>query len=304
MSDQFVQDVTTGLAMEGHVSQPFLLGQAREAAGLHIAALAAALKVPVKKLEALEAGRYDELPDLVFARALASSACRHLKVDSVPILQQIPAGVIPALGDSGMAINTPFKPVSGGTSANTVGWLSRPAVVAAVVFMVGAMLLAFLPDMPPLAESVANASVANALSGESSVPVHSTSGEGPAISATARVSLDVPAASTDVAVAPSPVLDSVSLSVTKQPEVVSEAVVSPQVLAIRATGESWVQVTDANSTVVIQRMLKAGDAVDFSAAPPYAVVVGRVDNAEVQVRGRAFDASPFARNGVARFEVK
>jgi hypothetical protein len=34
------------------------------------------------------------------------------------------------------------------------------------------------------------------------------------------------------------------------------------------------------------------------------VVVGRVDNAEVVVRGRAFDATSFARNGVARFEVK
>jgi hypothetical protein len=29
-----------------------------------------------------------------------------------------------------------------------------------------------------------------------------------------------------------------------------------------------------------------------------------VDNAEVVVRGRAFDATSFARNGVARFEVK
>ena len=67
-------------AAEG-ASRPVLLRAAREAAGLHIAALAAALKVPVRKLEALEAGRYGELPDLTFARALASSACRHLKVD-------------------------------------------------------------------------------------------------------------------------------------------------------------------------------------------------------------------------------
>jgi cytoskeleton protein RodZ len=63
-------------------------------------------------------------------------------------------------------------------------------------------------------------------------------------------------------------------------------------------------VTDGAGTVVIQRMLQTGDTVDFSASPPYAVVVGRVDNAEVRVRGRTFDATPFARNGVARFEVK
>ena len=50
-----------------------LLRQAREAAGIHIAALAVSLKVPVKKLEALEQDRFDLLPDAVFVRALASS---------------------------------------------------------------------------------------------------------------------------------------------------------------------------------------------------------------------------------------
>lgn len=303
MSDQSVQDVTTGLATEGHASRPVLLSQAREAAGLHIAALAAALKVPVKKLEALEAGRYDELPDLVFARALASSACRQLKVDPTPILQQIPAGVTPALGDSGMAINTPFKP-SGGMSANPVGWLSRPAVLAAMVLVMGALLLVFLPDMTPLAEPVVNAPVADASPSESSAP-----GEIAAVPATARESSEVPAASNDVALstalAPVSVAAAVPVPATTQPTaVVSDAVNTAQVLAIRATGESWVQVTDGTGTVVIQRMLQTGDTVDFSAAPPYAVVVGRVDNAEVRVRGRTFDATPFARNGVARFEVK
>ena len=41
--------------------RPVRLREARDAAGLHIAALAAALTVPVRKLEALEAGRYEEL---------------------------------------------------------------------------------------------------------------------------------------------------------------------------------------------------------------------------------------------------
>ena len=43
-----------------------LLREAREAAGLHIASLAVSLKVPVRKLELLEADRFDELPDAVF----------------------------------------------------------------------------------------------------------------------------------------------------------------------------------------------------------------------------------------------
>ncbi len=66
-----------------------LLRSAREASGLHIAALAVSMKVPVKKLEALEADRYEALPDAVFVRALASGVCRALKVDPEPILAKL-----------------------------------------------------------------------------------------------------------------------------------------------------------------------------------------------------------------------
>jgi cytoskeleton protein RodZ len=51
-------------------------------------------------------------------------------------------------------------------------------------------------------------------------------------------------------------------------------------------------------------MMKKGDVLDFSASPPYSVVLGRADAVSVQVRGQAFDVSPYARNSVARFQVK
>ena len=62
--------VASGLTAGG------LLREARQASGMHIAALAGALKVPVSKLEALEADNFRELPDTVFVRALASSGGR------------------------------------------------------------------------------------------------------------------------------------------------------------------------------------------------------------------------------------
>ena len=66
-----------------------ILRRAREATGLHIAALAVSLKVPVRKLEALEADRLEQLGDAVFVRALASSVCRSLKMDPAPVLELI-----------------------------------------------------------------------------------------------------------------------------------------------------------------------------------------------------------------------
>jgi cytoskeleton protein RodZ len=309
MNDPSVRDALPSVETEGLATRPVLLSQAREIAGLHITALAAALKVPVKKLEALEAGRYEELPDLVFARALASSACRHLKVDPAPILQQIPVGVIPQLGEMGTAINTPFKPTFGGSPANPVGWVSRPAVLASLALVGGALLLVFLPNMTPFSEPVANPPVADLLPRESPLPVSLAPDKGSLDSAAVLLQPQTPAGIEGTL---PPVLVPIPTTTTEQTtSQVSDATVSTsdildanKVLAIRATGESWIQVLDGTGTVLVQRMLNAGDVVDFTAAPPYAVVVGRVDNAQVQVHGRIFDAKPFSRNGVARFEVK
>ena len=309
MSDWSAQGATAPDTANSDAPRPVLLRQAREAAGLHIAALAAALKVPVKKLEALEAGRYDELPDMVFARALASSACRQLKVDPAPILEQIPAGVTPQLGDSGMAINTPFKAASGGAPANPVGWLSRPAVLAAIALMLGALVLVFLPDMATVSEPEASAPLGDAAPSPSIAPVFSEPVQG-ATPDTAPQEQPAEAGGTGVALAPALISGlptaspSVAAQTTPSATATAEAADASKLLMIRATGDSWVEVTNGTGVVVIQRMLKSGDVVDFSAAPPYTVVVGRVDNAEVVVRGRAFDATSFARNGVARFEVK
>lgn len=282
--------------MEETVSRPVLLRAARESAGLHIAALAAALKVPVRKLEALEAGRYDELPDLTFARALASSACRHLKVDPAPILEQIPQGVAPELGHSRHAINAPFKPASDPAPVSPLSWLSRPALLAAIALLLGALVIVFLPraQEPPAVEAGGDTvvtpvePVAAEEPGASAEPVEPAaalaSGMPGAVNLDAPVAEGAPAASAPVTAAPRASVGSL--------------------LSIAATGDSWIEVKNGTGSVVVQRMLKAGDAIDFSSSPPYTVVLGRAESAQVTVRGRPFDVTAIARNNVARFEVK
>ena len=55
-----VGDDNSGQGTAQEMTAGALLRAAREASGLHIAALAVAMKVPVKKLEALEADRRSE----------------------------------------------------------------------------------------------------------------------------------------------------------------------------------------------------------------------------------------------------
>lgn len=88
------------------------------------------------------------------------------------------------------------------------------------------------------------------------------------------------------------------------PEATANATPGAAVLSLRASGDSWIEVVDGTGKTQVQRMLRSGDVLDFSATPPYSVVVGRADAVAVTVRGQAFDVSPFARNSVARFQVK
>jgi cytoskeleton protein RodZ len=80
-----------------------------------VGALAASLKVPVQRIEALEADRHDLLPGPVFTRALASSVCRLLKLDSAAVLALLPKAaqhdlVVP--GD----LNQAFRSVGHGSA--------------------------------------------------------------------------------------------------------------------------------------------------------------------------------------------
>ena len=120
-----------------------LLREAREAAGIHIAALAVALKVPVRQIEALEQGAFERLPDPTFARALASSLCRQLRIDPKPILDRLPPARLskPRISDG---INEPFhRPGTSAAAAASRAALRPPVLVAAVLLLAALALLAW-----------------------------------------------------------------------------------------------------------------------------------------------------------------
>ena len=306
-----------------------LLRQAREASGMHIAALAVSLKVPVKKLEALEQDRFDLLPDAVFVRALASSVCRTLKLDASAVLERLPHTSAPKLTYQGAGINAPFRSPGEGPGPSIWTQVSKPAVLAGLVFLLGALVLIFLPavkhdgasakvdsDIPtsvgepvkPLPAAVAMMGAGLADGVKPAVPA--TQANEPFAAASAAIA---GAVHSPVSVMPPPAVP-LSISVPS-PSPTSPAsapvgmaaasqAVPSGIVTFLAKGESWVEVTDAKGVVVLRRTLTAGEVAGASGALPLAAVVGRADATQVQVRGRAFDLNAVARDNVARFEVK
>lgn len=314
-----------GLSMsevvESGVTAGGLLKEARQAAGMHIAALAVALKVPVSKLEALEADNYTVLPDTVFVRALASSVCRTLKIDPAPILSLLPQSQSPRLSVDSAGINAPVKGSAGKSSSSSSasfagsGSGSRSVVLVVLALLVGAVVLFFVPrhstpgdSSNPVPVAVPDALPANASEPAPAVvpptverPADASISASPAAASAASVPVSAapPAAAPP---APAAAGSGVSAGAVSAADGAADAPSGP--LVLRARGASWVQVRDANGALALQRNLAAGESVSVSAPTPLAVIVGRADATEVIVRGKPFDLTAVARENVARFEVK
>ena len=122
-----------------------LLRQARQAQGLHIAALAAAIKVVPRKLELLESDQYDKLPDATFTRALAQAVCRTLKVDAAPVLALLPPPNGHRLEQVSEGLNMPFHDRPGRFVPREWASVASPALWIAALLVMGAVLIYLLP---------------------------------------------------------------------------------------------------------------------------------------------------------------
>jgi cytoskeleton protein RodZ len=297
-----------------HKTAGDMLREAREAHGLHIEMVAAALKVPPQKLMALEADDIASLPDPVFARALASSVCRALRIDPAPVLAKLPStrhtplAVADRTLKSNIVSGTPRW--NGGRSS---GLPSRALLTVVVLLLIGAGALFWLPQsvfdqIGATVSRLTSRSEAEANPGSESPAVGSASG-GPAVVAE-NVPVQAMAPSAPSGEAPSASAANANASTAAAPAAVgvvppaAAAVSSSQQLVFVAREECWITVTEAGGKQLLRRSLQAGETVGLSGTLPLSVVVGRASAVDVQVRGKPYDMKPVTRGGgVARFEV-
>ncbi len=299
-----------------------LLKAAREREGLHIAALAVSMKVPVKKLEALEADRLDLLPDAVFVRALAASVCRTLKTDATPVLALLPASAPPRLNSDDRGINTPFDAPGQANNSSLRSLLFTPPALMVIALILAAVSVYFYPvtssdstvsdklqavthtltpePIPELAEPVQTSSQPVLTS-----PLSNTSGPGVASASSSPMMLSsIPQAPGNVSSAPIFAAPVVPIAEMLNPTTSASNTNQGNVLQFKAKGAAWVQVTDAKGLQLLSKTLQSGEIVGVAGTLPFTVVVGRVDLTSVELRGKPYDLSTIAQNNVARFEVK
>lgn len=282
------------------VSAGQMLKQARLDAGLHIAALAVALRVPVKRIEALENGQMDLLPDMVFIRALASSICQVLKIDALPILEKLPKAALPRLNRADISINTPIAAGSAGSRSLLSDIFSSPWLLGVAFLCISAAGVYFWPKASSLSAP------------ELVVPAKGISDTGVSQAKELLVVTENSLANTPYATA----MNNSEATSNNQPmaipliagnttPVASNMVLPPanSIVTFKASGESWVEVKNSAGSTVFKKLLNVGDNVGASGILPLTVIVGRADVTQVEVRGKPVDLASIAKSNVARFEV-
>jgi len=273
-----------------------LLRQARQAQGLHIAALAAAIKVVPRKLELLESDQFDQLPDATFTRALAQTVCRTLKVDAVPILALLPPLSGHRLEHVGEGLNTPFRerpgqlvPKEWASVASPVLWMA--GLIVALTIAVYAMPAEWL-------RFATSSTVTRPRPAVGAVTAPTAANQETTAAVAVPASVAPIAAESASAVAPSAVE-----ATADTPDAVTEAAASG-VLQFHASAPSWIEVTDARGQALISRVIEPGENVGLDGVVPMKIKIGNAKVTQVIFKGQPVELATYTRENVARFELK
>ena len=288
-----------------------MLRAARQAQGLDIGALAAAIKVPTTKLEALEAGRYHELLDITFTRALAQTVCRVLKIDAKPVLAALPGAPPDALGRVDGGLNTPFRERPGrGAPADWAPW-RHPVLWLVAVLLMSAAAFVLLPanvvrdagllgaDAPavPLMPPAAAASEAGVL--ELALPSAAGSAQTPGQALPPVDGASAPLSSLQA----SPLDGGQAAAMSAATTASVNSINGTDALDLRAVQSTWVQAVDGEGRTLMARTVPAGERIALTVTPPLRLRIGNVAGTELSFRGKLIDLRSTSRDNTANITL-
>lgn len=326
MTDSTPLNLVTPDAGGAHAGD--LLRRSREAQGLTLDQLANQIKVSSLKLEALEQGRYDALGDSNFARALAMTVCRTLRMDPTDVLAGLPAARLHALSGGKDPINAPFRDHGSVPALFDRGHrlslkaLLAPKWLAPLVFLGTAAIIYALPESIEWpswwggSETHVEAPLApmeeDAASPPSAMQVAADQAVSPAAPDAASVASVLPleAASTVAAASAASSAPSAVSATASPPSVMpvpaQGLAVTPEVAPVQIvlTDSSWIEVVDASGSKVFSRIARAGESLAIQGQAPFRLRIGNASAVQVSFKGQPVSLTGVTRNNTARVELK
>jgi len=295
-----------------------VLRQQREALGLGLNDVSAALKIKSNYLAALEAGRLDLLPGPTYAIGFLRAYADHLKLDGSEILRRFKSETTELDTKPDLAFPVPLgeRSIPGGgmllvalilalCGYGTWYYLStaersRPERVAEIPSaLVPHEQRAGWSAVPSAAEAANEAALATAAGPVSPAPAPAGSEPDPTgDSGAAAATTPPPQAASEVATGAAAGAISLPLAPRNEGLRAYGAVDEPVRIVIRATADSWIQIRDTDQSPLFTRVLKAGESYRVPDRPGVSMRTGNAGGLEITIDGKP--APPIGPNGAVR----
>lgn len=241
------------------------LRSAREAAGLSIDDVASRLHMPARVVQSLEAEDWSRLGAPVFVRGQVRSYSRLLGLTTAPIMDAL-----------------------------TVGQVEPARLVSRT----------HIPKAQWWAEQIGRRLVYIVLTLSLVIPVWVATRQHLAGTAEGVAALDAPVdpASATAAAEDGKTPRTVVASMAPVPAVQQPAAPAAEIV-LRTKGQTWLEVTATDGSMLDNTLLSAGVERRYAAAQVRRMTIGNASAVELEDRGRAIDPVAHARANVARFEV-
>lgn len=286
-----------------------ILRGGREARGLTVANVAQMLKLGVRQVEAMEAGRFDLLPGPAFVRGFLRNYARLLGLDAEPLVAAVDAGpasaarvelsplsnadgVMPVSGERRMS-STPVVLVAFGLLLVVLvgwyfDWFRTPGLPA------NELALPASPEIGPQNEPLFPPPSSAEDVGEPGLPAQV------AVEPVEPPTADAGAAPRDESAAAQPA----PIPATSAEPAVQASATGGSVIELRFAGESWFEIRDASGNVVATGTGSAGQVRSVRGTAPLALVIGNAAQVRVSHNGQAVDLVPHTRVSVARLTLQ
>lgn len=308
------------------------LAQARRANGLSLEGVAQQLKFSPRQIDALEAGRYDELPGWTMVRGMVRSYARLVLLDAGPLLDALNKSL--AAPDANRIVARYREPVpfSDASKRSNVVYVvfTIAALVAAALVLVqwredrpAPARMTFVPAAQAPQESSERTTVASASTSVNTRPVDAVAADSSAApGATDSARGVVPAAGAvgssaaqgepgsapDTALADAGTKPTQIAAASRSDDAAAPRIAPParskHSVALHFLKDAWVEVRDGDGAVLVSKLNTAGSDVRVEGDGPLSFVIGNAQFVRLTYDDRSVDLAPYIKVAVARFTLQ
>jgi cytoskeleton protein RodZ len=274
-----------GVGPAGNVGEE--LARARAALGFSVADVAQQLKFASRQIEALEQGRFAELPTGTFARGMVRAYARLLKLDAEPLVQRIAAQT--ATPDNAAAVASVRRPIPITDSARRTN-LIYAALSLAILLVIAGVAFEWQHERSGAARMTFVPAAAQPL--KTAPPPREAPQPAPSVVAV-----------TAMAIGPGAIAAPEAPPVLAVKEAPAPAAEGARRLTLKFERESWIEIRGRGDKLLKSGLNPAGSEQTIEGKPPFSLVIGNAQHVRLSYDDRPIDLAPYVKVEVARFTL-